>query len=196
MRRRDWIGTALLAIVLIVIPVDFHAWLNKILIPVAFILAAWLVRELWHNKKGGGQSKRSVTIRGLSSSLTVPPGATVDVSMLERFPSGGTTRKIPDFTEEWQERDRLLQRCAGEVEEPEAVWAWVQGVYGKLLSWSPKQALEFKPDPSAITEILSPPRIPPIVASLVKGVKVNRSRQNLTLYGERLAKILDEERKQ
>jgi hypothetical protein len=102
--------------------------------------------------------------------------------------------QIPDFGNEWAERDRLLQRCAGAVEEPEAVWAWVQKVYEKILQWSPKRALEFRPDPSPVTKYPDNRLISPVTASLLmKGYEFNYSRQNLTMYGERLAMILDEE---
>ena len=33
------------------------------------------------------------------------------------------TTQVPDFSNEWAERDRLIQRCAGSVEEHDAVWA-------------------------------------------------------------------------
>ena len=102
---------------------------------------------------------------------------------------------VPDFTVDWAERDRLLQRCAGSVEEPEAVWAWITAVYNKLFAWSPLKAMEFRPDPSAQTE---PPLFMASVAMTMKhleqGAKYNKSRQNLTMYGERLARIVSEER--
>jgi hypothetical protein len=88
-----------------------------------------------------------------------------------------------------------MQRCAGKVEEPEAVWAWVNSVYNKLLAWKPTKAMEFKPDESSVTKIPESAykKLPAVVSALMEGYETNRSRQQLTMYGTRLAKILDEE---
>ena len=97
----------------------------------------------------------------------------------------------PDFSGDWAKRDRLLERCAGAVEEPEAVSAWINGVYNKLLTWKPKRALEFKPDPPSSTMRISDLGAS-AAASLLKDFKteINHSRRSLTEYGQRLADIL------
>jgi len=105
-----------------------------------------------------------------------------------------TSSTRPDFSAEWAERKRLLQRCAGKVEDSEAVWAWVNAVYDKLLAWKPQRAMEFKPDESHVTENRNARVISPLtVRLLTEGLEINNSRRNLKEYGERLAKILGEE---
>ena len=104
-------------------------------------------------------------------------------------------RLRPDFAPEWAERDRLMALCSGTNEESEAVEAWTKSVYTKLRSWKPSKAMEFRPDESSVTKYPEQAHIklPPVVRSLLQGLDTNRSRQQLTMYGERLAKILDED---
>jgi hypothetical protein len=118
----------------------------------------------------------------------------VSVARSRKSPPAGHPTKIPDFTSEWAERKRLLQRCAGDVEEPEAVWAWVNAVYDKLMAWKPKRAMEFRPDPPSVTGgYRSGPLLPAVVHELMRDIKVNNSRRSLQEYGDRLAKIIEEE---
>ena len=100
---------------------------------------------------------------------------------------------FPDFTEEWKERDRLMQRCAGDVEESDAIWAWINSVHDKLATVSRSKAMEFKPDQSAVTQGPKMMRqVDDMVRYLNRGIKENQSRKNLIEYGQRLAKIEDE----
>ncbi|MGB8178697.1 MAG: hypothetical protein WCF63_00850, partial [Acidimicrobiales bacterium] len=72
-------------------------------------------------------------------------------------------------------------------------------IRNKLQAWKPVRALEFYPDPPAVTVTIKPTpfmeKLSRTATMLSEGqtVEVNLSRQNLTLYGNRLAKIVEDE---
>jgi hypothetical protein len=99
---------------------------------------------------------------------------------------------FPDLTEEWAESDRLMQRCAGSVEVPDEVWAWVNSVFDKLFAWKPTKALEVRPDEPATKTTI------PLLTQAFERLGVteettNHSRKSLIEYRNRLAKIMEEE---
>jgi hypothetical protein len=123
--------------------------------------------------------------RGEPDYSTIP----TDLSKLQK------KNPLPDFRTEWAERDRLMQRCAGDVEEPEAVHKWINSVFDKLATVSRVKAMEFKPDQSAVTQASDfMDQVNRAAALINKGTKVNHSRKTLREYGDRLAKIEDEAR--
>ena len=73
---------------------------------------------------------------------------------------------------------------------------WVNDVYNKLRAWSPLKAMEFRPDPSPITKQPANVKQDKFLAIMMKDFETNHSRQNLNLYGKKLAEILDEARKE
>jgi hypothetical protein len=123
-----------------------------------------------------------------ASSVATPQGLTLAAK-------GRVIPNIPDFSQEWAERQRLLQRYTGSVEVPDEVWAWANSVYNKLFAWKPKRAMEFRPDLPAATPVSNLRYVIAGISAIVEGSDTNLSRQNLILYGNRLAKIFDEESK-
>lgn len=101
--------------------------------------------------------------------------------------------QVPDFTEQWAERQRIFDSCSNKSEDPIAVNKWVQDVYEKLFTWSPAKALKFRPDsvPVSGPKFLERPLLSPAVSSLIGGMTIDESKRRLKEYGERLAAILD-----
>jgi hypothetical protein len=58
-QRRDWIGTVLVAVMLVLIAADLHQWLNVVLTPVIVILVVALV---WDVKFGGISRRRPMFV--------------------------------------------------------------------------------------------------------------------------------------
>ncbi|HVA53063.1 MAG TPA: hypothetical protein VNF05_06060 [Acidimicrobiales bacterium] len=209
MRRRDWYGSVLLAI-LILLAKTVEV---PILGAVAAILFVLIVIDVWRDRN---RVSTATTPQSPPANLsTLDPLTTLetpikppsfgdyykdpftkgepDYSAIPTDPSKLQKKNpFPDFTEEWAESERLLQRCAGSFEAPEEVWAWVNSVYNKLFAWKPTKALEFRPDEPSTKSTLFVPYLAQALERLGASEETNRSLQSLTMYRTRLAKIEEE----
>jgi hypothetical protein len=98
MRKRDWLGAALLTISVVLLVADVKTWLNAILIPIAAILAVLIYLDIRRDKRAKPATTGAVTIRGMRSTLTVPGGATVDISPLEMAVDWTKIMKVEPLT--------------------------------------------------------------------------------------------------
>ena len=192
MARRDWYGTGLVAVLIALVIILFKTWAAPVLGAVAFILVVLIVRDVRHPKKPTIPVSISTMYEEGSVTSVSAYNAAGELTGIKRL-GIQKARLRPDFAPEWAERDRLMALCSGTNEESEAVEAWTKTVYTKLRSWKPSKALEFRPDESSVTKYPEHAHmmLPPAVKSMLQGFDTNRSRQQLTMYGERLAKILD-----